>query len=359
MIDVSRGIMELTGTSKAGKSRRKEFRNFLASSKLARKVRRASAACTTSRRDDAIEGVGGGGSTAGGNEETQPRRKSPPKTRGLLSRSRLDLRTFLSPLALDRTEAREFPPFVVPVTITSVSRISGYVAMAHVASSTLGTSDMAGHRIVFSIFCCLTPFVDALGQVAKSFVPGVLEAKELGRERARARALWETIANFRKVGVGFGAFLVRLVVCLPLVGQYFTADPAVFFVLVNDLMCAGEGTRHFPAGASERYRSSVDSHFRIALRCRSTIHARSGTLLGQKDLKFLRNAYAVFFFAVPAYMLRLKRRALAGVETVGIGTMWAAFSCYNVIRMSIWHLRFAQLRRRTERAVGNVEEEGR
>ncbi|KAL7548640.1 hypothetical protein ACHAWF_011913 [Thalassiosira exigua] len=208
--------------------------------------------------------------------------------------------------------------------------------MAHVASSALGTYDMAGHQIVFSIFCCLTPFVDALGQVAQSFVPGVYEAKEPGRERARADALRTTVANFRMVGAGFGAFLVGLVACLPWIRRSFTTDPAVLervagaapgvglFMLVNGLMCAGEGT-----------------------------------LLGQKDLKFLRNAYAVFFFAVPAYMLRLKRRALAGVETVGIGSMWAAFSCYNVIRMSIWHLRLAQLQRRTERAAGNVEEEGR
>jgi len=79
-------------------------------------------------------------------------------------------------------------------------------------------------------------------------------------------------------------------------------------------------------------------------------------LLGQKDLKFLRNMYAVFFFTVPAYMLRLKHRALGGLQDVGIGTMWAAFSAYNVIRTSIWHLRLAQLQRRTER--GAVEEGG-
>ena len=55
-----------------------------------------------------------------------------------------------------------------------------------------------------------------------------------------------------------------------------------------------------------------------------TTHA--GTLLGQKDLKLLRNMYAIFFFVVPAYMLRLKVRALTGVQDVDIGTIWAAFS---------------------------------
>ena len=53
-------------------------------------------------------------------------------------------------------------------------------------------------------------------------------------------------------------------------------------------------------------------------------------------------------------MLRLKHRALTGVQTVGIGTMWAAFSTYNVIRTAIWHLRLAQLQRRTDRGVDVV-----
>ena len=78
---------------------------------------------------------------------------------------------------------------------------------------------------------------------------------------------------------------------------------------------------------------------------------RKGTLLGQKDLKFLRNMYIVFFFTVPAYMLRLKHRSLTGVQIVGIETMWTAFAMYNVIRSSSFHLRLAQLQRRTERGA--------
>lgn len=82
--------------------------------------------------------------------------------------------------------------------------------------------------------------------------------------------------------------------------------------------------------------------------------ASTGSLLGQKDLRFLRNSYILFFFTVPAYMLRLKRRSLLGLQDVGIGTMWAAFSTYNVIRTFIWHLRLTQLQRRTERGVVRV-----
>ena len=74
----------------------------------------------------------------------------------------------------------------------------------------------------------------------------------------------------------------------------------------------------------------------------------AGALLGQRDLKFLRNMYAIFFFAVPACMLRLKSRARLGVQVVGIGTIWSLFSTYNLIRTSTWHLRLAQLQMRTE-----------
>ncbi|KAL3795146.1 hypothetical protein HJC23_007374 [Cyclotella cryptica] len=61
--------------------------------------------------------------------------------------------------------------------------------------------------------------------------------------------------------------------------------------------------------------------------------------------------YTIFFFTIPAYMLRLKQRSLLRIQDVSIGTMWAAFSTYNLIRTSIWHLRSAQLQRRTERSV--------
>ena len=189
------------------------------------------------------------------NEEqsTKPS-KSHPKSRGFLSNSKLTLRSYLSLSNLNKSKAREFIPFVIPVTTTSVGRMSGYIAMSHVASSTLGTYDMAGHQIIFSIFWCLTPFADALNQVAQSFVPAVFEAKEKSLERAST--LRKTISNFRKVGVGFGAVLVSLVACIPLISRYFTTDPLVLervnsalpgvglFMLVNGLMCAGEGERY-------------------------------------------------------------------------------------------------------------------
>mmetsp|Transcript_32284 Transcript_32284/g.65685 ORF Transcript_32284/g.65685 Transcript_32284/m.65685 type:complete len:866 (+) Transcript_32284:210-2807(+) len=309
-VDVTQGIMELTGTSAEGKSRRKQFRAFLGSKNLLKGIRLQSS----------YE------SLHSAKEEQPARVKSSPKTRGFLADGKLTFRDYLSISKIDVPTAKEFAPFVIPVTTTSIGRISGYIAMSHVASSTLGTFDMAAHQIIFSIFCCLTPIVDALSQVAQSFVPSIHGIK--AKSEARANALRKTINNFRKVGACFGVLLVSLVSMIPLISRYFTSDPLVMqkvngaipgvalFLIVNGLMCAGEGS-----------------------------------LLGQKDLVFLRNSYALFFFTVPAYMLRLKYRALAGLQTVGIGTMWAAFATYNVIRTTIWHARLAQLQRRTNREV--------
>ncbi|KAL7517463.1 hypothetical protein ACHAWX_003326 [Stephanocyclus meneghinianus] len=303
VVNVTEGILELTGSSERGEWRRRQFRKFLLSPKASDKD---SPITQSTRRND----------------------KPAPKSRGFLA-NKLHLKEFIRPTNLDVPTAKEYLPFVIPVTTTSVGRISGYIAMSHVASSTLGTFDMAAHQIIFSIFCCLTPIVDGLSQVAQSFVPGVFEHKIKSKERAVALA--QTVANFRKCGVAFGAVLVSLVACIPLISRYFTTDAMVLhrvngaipgvglFLVVNGLMCAGEGS-----------------------------------LLGQKDLRFLRNMYAIFFFTVPAYMLRLKRRSLLGIQEVSIGTMWAAFSTYNVIRTCIWHLRLAQLQRRTERGVVSV-----
>lgn len=314
VVDVTRGILELTGSDEEGRSRRKEFLRLLASSKLAGRVRR------TTGKLEAFQSKVKPAPTA------RPTSKEPPTTRGFLS-GKLTPRSFFSLSNLDKSKAAEFLPFVVPVTTTSIGRISGYIAMSHVASSALGTHDMAAHQIVFSIFCCLTPFVDALGQVAQSFVPAVFESK--GSTKDRARALRRTVGNFRKVGAAAGAALVGLAAGVPRISGCFTADAAVRravsgalpgvggFLAVNGLMTAGEGS-----------------------------------LLGQRDLGFLRNAYAAFFVAVPACMLRLKRRALAGAGGVGVGTLWTTFAAYNVVRAALWHARLAQLQRRTD---GEVE----
>ncbi len=65
--------------------------------------------------------------------------------------------------------------------------------------------------------------------------------------------------------------------------------------------------------------------------------------------------YATFFFIVPAFMFRLKRRALSGIP-VGIGTMWGTFSVYEVVRTILWLLRVVQLQWKTEKEADLTHE---
>ena len=257
-----------------------------------------------------------------------PTQASSAPARGFLG-GQYNEREVLNVYKLDKATAKQFLPFVIPVTTTSIGRVSGFLTMSHVASSAFGTLDMAAHQIAISIFCCLAPIVDALNQVAQSFVPGIYARK---KSKERAVALRKTSLNFIKVGAAFGTVLVALVLGgVPLMSRFFTTDVNVLarvknaipgialFLGFDGLMCVSEGT-----------------------------------LLGQKDLKFLRNSYAAFFFLVPAFMLRLKRRALSGVP-VGIGAMWGTFSAYEVFRTVLFLSRVVQLQLRTGKDVAGVE----
>jgi len=261
-------------------------------------------------------------------------RKTSPNSSSMKSRGFLQGHFKTSDLfkwsKINKSIANEFKPFVIPVTISSVGRISGYIAMSHVASSALGTTDMAAQQIVFSFFCCLTPLVDALSQTAQSFVPTIFEKEKSLR---RTKALKQAYNSFFKAGSIFGSFILGLITFIPFLSRFFTTDPFVIakvqgaipglmtFFAVGGLMCVGEGM-----------------------------------LLGQKDLRFLGRMYGAYFFIVPYIMLRLKKRALLGIQDVGIGTMWGIFSIYQCIRVAIWHVRLILLQKRTERETLSFKE---
>jgi hypothetical protein len=94
---------------------------------------------------------------------------------------------------------------MAPVTSTQVGRVSGYVAMSHVVSSSLGTVSMAAQQVIVSLFYCLCPIADSLSLTA----------------------LRESAVNFLKAGGVFGAVMMMAVACIPLLSSFFTADPVV------------------------------------------------------------------------------------------------------------------------------------
>lgn len=238
-------------------------------------------------------------------------------TRGFL-KNRLKTSDFFK--LPDEETRKVFRPYVVPVTTTQLGRVSGYVAMAHVVASSLGTVSMAAQQVIVSIFYCLCPIADSLSLTAQTFVPAI-SAKEASIEKATA--MRKVIVNFLKAGAVFGGAMMAAVCGIPLINGFFTADQAVIN-LVN----------------------SVVPLLLVFFGVHGFLCAAEGILLGQKDLGFLGKMYASFFAAVPYLMLGVKKKALAGSKSVGLKSVWAVFIGYQLARCGFWLLRTAILQRR-------------
>jgi Na+-driven multidrug efflux pump len=225
---------------------------------------------------------------------------------------------------------KEFAPFLAPVTVTQVGRVSGYVAMSHVVASSLGTISMAAQQVIVSLFYCLCPIADSLSLTAQSFLPAIA-AKSPSRERSAA--LRQTVMNFVKAGAIFGGGLVGTVGAIPLISGMFTSDPAVIG-LVN----------------------SVVPYLVGFFGLHGMVLASEGLLLGQKDLHFLGRMYAVFSIAVPYFMLDLKKVALAGTRPVDLTSVWTIFLGYQTFRAAAWLVRVAYLQKRNEDKSSHLPE---
>lgn len=212
----------------------------------------------------------------------------------------------------DKTLVKEFYPYVVPVTVTSVGRVSAYVAMAHVVASSFGTLSMAAQQIITSFFYCLTPVADSLCLTAQSLVPRV---SEMSKSVEGADDLWRTTEDFIKTGAIFGSIIAAIISCMPLLGGFFTSDVRVL-ELVNSVV------------------PTLSATFFV----HGIVCATEGVLLGQKDLSFLGKAYGVYFFAIPYFMLRVKKAAIAG-KAVSLSSLWQVFLGYNIFRALAWVLR--------------------
>jgi len=221
----------------------------------------------------------------------------------------------------DAETRKRFAPYILPVTTTQVGRVSGYVAMAHVVASSLGTVSMAAQQVIVSIFYCLCPIADSLSLTAQSFVPAIFD-KEPSMEKAAAMKI--VLANFLKAGAVFGGAMMAAVCGIPLLTRFFTADKAVID-LVN----------------------SIVPLLLIFFGVHGFVCASEGMLLGQKDLGYLGKMYATFFAAVPYMMLEIKKKALAGSNSVDLSAVWTAFIVYQLVRCGFWLSRSAILLKRT------------
>jgi Na+-driven multidrug efflux pump len=242
--------------------------------------------------------------------------------RGFLA-DKFNIKDFLN--GPSRQTIQDFTEYIVPVTTAQVGRVSGYVAMSHVVSSSMGTLSMAAQQIIVSLFYCLCPIADSLNLTAQSFLPSIMEKKP---SPERSLALRKASFNFAKAGGIFGAVMMSAVSCVPLLSRFFTTDLQVIS-LVN----------------------AVAPLLLVFFASHGIVCAMEGVLLGRKDLAFLGKMYANFFVVVPFLMLRVKKAALAGAAGVGIRSVWTVFIGYQLFRLVAWSFRAAHLQRQTEKQV--------
>ena len=307
VMNLSNAILEITSKSKVeeGKGRRQSLRNVMESIKLKGR---------SSRRSNDVR------TTATESKNKSSSKKSESfSARGFLNNRFHPKDLFKLPNKETRTE---FSPYVLPVTSTQVGRISGYVAMAHVVASSLGTVSMAAQQVIVSIFYCLCPIADSLSLTAQSFVPKI---SDKAPSREKAIALRKVLINFLKAGAVFGGTMMAAVSTIPLVSGFFTSDQAVISLVnsVVPLLLVFFGVHGFVCGTE-------------------------GMLLGQKDLGYLGKMYAAFFAIVPYLMLKVKRKALAGTDAVGLTSVWTVFIGYQLVRCVLWLARSLILQRRTD-----------
>ena len=339
-VNLSGPIMELTGGAKSkGRVRRSRFSHALrfAASKLGATKPAApavnAAETSTMSSTTVSEGEQAMASTKKTQNNTAKSSSASPSSSNKKEES-FSIRGFLAgkvrPLQLAKfpklENAKKFAPYVLPVTSTQVGRVSSYVAMSHVVSSSLGTISMAAQQVIVSLFYCLTPVADSLSLTAQSLVPAIAEKKP---SKSRASALRNAAFNFSKAGAVFGVLMAASVGFIPFISGFFTSDPVVVS-MVNGISPLLMGV----------------------LLLHSYVCVGEGLLLGQKDLAFLGKMYAGFFVAVPYFMLWVKKAALSGAEA-SIASVWKVFFGYQIVRSAAWIVRAVQLQRRTNREATN------
>ncbi len=318
VINISQAILEITGKpSSQGGSRRQQLRDALQNFGSNLKSRKPSTNIITKFLS---------------RPKKVAAKKVAPKednftVRGFLS----DRFSFRDLVKVPSAETRkDFAAYLAPVTATQVGRVSGYIAMSHVVSSSLGTVSMAAQQVIVSLFYCLCPIADSLSLTAQSFLPSISQKPP---SVERSAALRKTAMNFIKAGAIFGGAMVGAVAAIPLISGMFTSDVAVIG-LVN----------------------SVVPLLLVFFSVHGMLCASEGVLLGQKDLNFLGRMYAMYFAALPYLMLQVKKTALAGTRPVDLTSVWKVFLGYQIFRFVAWVSRVAILQKRTENQSSGMTE---
>ena len=225
-----------------------------------------------------------------------------------------------------KSTVKQFLPYVVPVTTTSVGRVSLFLSMAHVVSSCMGVVGMAAQTIALGIFDALCPLSQSLTLAAQAFVPGALEEQDRLRRAAEREAeatgrprekspdvLAQFSRQFLKAGAAFGLFTTLLATATPTLSGLMTTNAAV----VSQI-------------------AAVMPHLAAIFALHGLVMSAEGVLLGKEDVNYLGWMYGAFFFIMPAWMMRVKHGALNLGKTAGLDSVWGVFLMYQLMRSVLW-----------------------
>lgn len=281
-----------------------------------------------SRRRSSTQTAGGGADTTA---ELPPSRASADAGGAISARGFLAEHNFEPHHILrlpPRSTVKQFLPYVVPVTTTSVGRVSLFLSMAHVVSSCMGVVGMAAQTIALGIFDALCPLSQSLTLAAQAFVPGALEEQDRLRQAARGEAeaagtsaeqeksrdvLAKFSRQFLKAGGAFGLFTALCATSIPFVSSLMTTDAAVVSQIV-----------------------AVMPQLAAIFALHGLVMSAEGVLLGKEDVNFLGCMYGAFFFIMPAWMMRVKHGALNLGKAAGLGSVWSVFLMYQLMRSILW-----------------------
>ena len=156
------------------------------------------------------------------------------------------------------------------------------------------------------------------------FVPAIGERKNGPNKH---RALKKISNNLFKASAIAAIIQAGSIAVLPFTGHVFTSDQRVIKLVV----------------------SLIPVHLAI-----SALHgvfcASEGILLGLRDLSFIGRAYGLYSIAVPYFLLKVKRAALAGSARATLGTVWEVFLGYVLVRFAMMSGRLWMNERRIARA---------
>ncbi len=241
--------------------------------------------------------------------------------RGVL-RDRMKTRDLFLKRKSEPSSAKDFAPFVLPVTITQVGRCSVYVAMGMVVSG-MNVVNMAANQILTAFFYALIPVADSLSQTAQALLPPLFEESSDGSVDSLRNAL----KSFGKAAMLCGAGLVGIVASIPVLTK---------MIMTTDL------------AVQNTVNSVVPIHMMIFL-FHGVFCAAEGILLAQKDLGFLGRMYGFYFAVVPVLILQLQR---IGPE-LQLRSVWHCFMAYQFFRILAWVSRVYYLYRKRQVSISN------